>query len=929
MQLKSFFVCAWIVFLLLFRQMATGQDISLPSDSLQLSLDSLSLSSDSLSLSQDSIKTKSNAIDAPVNSAAKDSMVMLLDGKNMLYLYGEASVQYSGMNLEAELIEIDANDNLIYATFGTDSIGQEFGYPYFKQGDSEYDMKKVRYNFKTEKMFITDVITQQGEGFISGGTTKKMPNDDLHMRNVKYTTCDDPDCPHYYFLMTKGKVRPKKNVIAGPTYLVIEDVPMPFALPFGFFPFTNSDYASGIIMPSYGDEMTRGFSLRDGGYYFAFNDHIDMALTGEIYTKGSWGLSARSTYRKRYKYSGNFSANYLVTKTGEKGDPDYTKATDFKVVWGHTQDAKANPFSTFSVNVNFSTSTYDRNQESSIYSPQYTQDLKQSSISWNYRHPNSPFSFRTSSQIRQSSKEGTVSVTLPNLTVTMSERYPFKRKEQIGDPRWYEKIRVSYTGVLSNSISGVKEGDFFNQSLIKDWKNGMKHSIPISASFNLLKHITVTPSINYNERWYTNRIEKAYSSASNGLVASDTIYGFHRVYDYSGSISASTKLYGMYKPWSLFGKWTKGVQIRHVLTPSVSFSGSPDFSDPKYGIYKELTYFVPDDESDPTSGNWESTKYSMYSGSLFGAPGEGKSGTLSFRLENNLEMKIPIAGTDSARKISLIDNLGLGINHNFMRDSLNWSDIDASIRLKLSKSFTLNLRGSFETYTYNYYEKDGKTVIYRQNKTWWEDGKLWGRLSSTSTSFSYNINNQTFSKLLNLFRKEKKDSDSPPDTDGETEEESGENSESGENADRSSPWKKKGDTEEYDSDGYVVRPFDWNLSISYSMALSMDRQTDRFNKKTRQYPYKTTQSMSLSGSIKPTKGWNFTFNSSYDFDAKKFAYTSCSITREMHCWNMSANFIPIGPYKSYSFTIRIKSSILQDVKYSQSSSYRDALQWGD
>lgn len=945
MRLKPGFVFSCFLSLFFVFQITMAQNVIIENDITSNNLDEIPadstvLNNDTTSLEADSTK-KSNAIDAPILYAAQDSMVMTLDGKNMLYLYGQGTVKYQNMDLAAEYIEVDADSTTLFATFGIDSIGDEFGWPDFKEGESQYEMKKVRYNFKTKKMFITDVITQQGEGYISGGTTKKTPNDDLHMKDVRYTTCDDPDHPHFYLHMTKGIVQPNKNVVSGPVYLVVEDVPLPIAFPFAFFPF-SSDYSSGIIMPSYGDEMRRGFSLRGGGYYFAFNDHVDMSVTGEIYTKGSWGLDVRSNYKKRYKYSGGFNANYIVTVDGEKGDPDYNVSKAFKVNWSHTQDPKSNPFSTFSVNVDFSTSQYNRNQMDNIYSSAFTENQKSSSMSWTYKHPNIPVNFRTSAKISQISRDSTVSVTLPDMAITVNEFYPFKRKDQVGDQRWYEKIRMSYSGTIQNRITNVKEYEFFKKNMIKDWQNGMRHSIPISASFNFLKHITITPSINYTERWYSNKEKRGYDFEKETIIPIDTLYGFYRVYDYSASVSMNTKLYGMYKPWSFLGKWTKGIQIRHVMTPSISFSGAPDFSNPKYGFYEEFAVYDPNGNlssliEDPNFHNGNRVdgtghnkggyyKYSPYERGIYGVPGQGKTGSLSFSVENNVEMKLPIAGTDSSRIVSIIDNLRLSSGYNFLKDSLNWSDISAGIRLKLG-SYTLNLNATFDMYTYNYYtDANERIYVYKQNKTFWQDNKIFPRLISTGTSFSYSINNQT---LKNLFKK-KGSSDS--DKGKSSEEGSDSESPPGESADAEAPRKslREGnkDEDEYDADGYMLFSIPWNLSVSYSLNVGQDRSTSSFNTEKRQYPYKITQSASLSGNISPTKNWNFNFSTSFDFTMKQFVHMSCSLTRKMHCWDMSASFSPVGPYKSYSFTIRVNSSMLQDLKYTQSSNYRDALDWG-
>jgi len=908
-QFKTYLYPVIITLLLFFASKnVAAQDALALNDTTFVSVESVP---DSVSIANDSIVSPpSNAVDAPILYNAKDSMIMTLSGENMIYLYGEGVVTYKDMELRSEYIEVDADSTIIYATFGLDSIGEEFGYPKFNQGETQYEMKRVNYNFKTEKMFISDVITQQGEGYLTAGTTKKMPDDALFMKDGRYTTCDDHDDPHFYLQMTKGMVRPGKSVVFGPAFLVVEGVPLPIALPFGFFPF-SSEYSSGVIMPTYGDEMTRGFSLRNGGYYFAFNDYVDLALTGEIFTKGSWGLNAKSSYNKRYKFSGSLNASYLVTVQEDSNNPDVnTTQKDFKVSWSHMQDSKFNPFITFSSSVDFSTSSFNRNQLDAIYSYEdYSRNTKASRVSWSYRHPNKPFTLSMNMSIDQQSRDTTLSMTLPNLTFTVREFYPFKRKVQIGNQAWYEKIRMSYTATVANSISSVKEYEFFQKNLIKDWKNGVRHSIPISASFNMLKYINVTPSVNYTERWYSSRIDKRYDPQKGNWVLPDTTYGFYRLYDYTGSVSASTKLYGMYKPWSLFGNWTKGVQIRHVLTPSIGFGGHPDFGDPKYGYYRES----------PQTATGETSYYSPFEGQVYGVPGRGKSGTMNFALENNLEMKAPIAGTDSTRKISLIDNLSLRMGYNFMVDSMNWSDLSAGLRLKFGRAFTLNLQGSFETYTFN---EEGTRI----NVPRWKAGKGFGRLKGTGTSFSYTLNNDVVKRWF----KKGDNSDTPSPENPESNvpldmEDTGD----GEQPQRGSLREKKQADDNFDDDGYMFLNIPWSLSFNYSLSLSTNMNRAVFNTKTREYPYQTNQTLGISGSITPTPGWSFNFNTSYDYTISKFAAMQCSLSRKMHCWTMTASIIPIGPYQSYSFTIAVNSSMLQDLKYSQSSSSRDALNWGN
>ena len=506
-----------------------AQDLEAPADTL------LAQPADSLALANDSVPEKKAGLDAPVTYQATDSMVMTAG--NWAYLYGEGDVKYQNIELQSELIEMNLDSSMVYAKFGLDSIGDEFGYPLFKEGEQQYESKTMRYNFKSKKGYITDVITQQGEGYVTAGRTKKMEGDVLNMVGGRYTTCDEHEHPHFYIQMTKAKVRPKKNIVTGPVYLVLEDVPLyPLGLPFCFFPF-SSTYSSGIIMPTFGDESTRGFYLREGGYYFALSDYMDLAVLGEIYTKGSWGLSAKSQYKKRYKYSGNFNASYLVTKLGDKGLPDYSLSKDFKIQWTHTQDAKANPNLTFSASVNFATSSYDRNNTNSLYNGDINNNTTSSSVNITKRFPNSPFTISGTMNVNQVKRDSSISLTLPSLTVTMTKIFPFKRKKPIGKERWYEKIAMSYTGTFSNSIT-TKENQLLKSNLVKDWKNGAQHKIPVSATFQLFNYINITPQFDYTERWYTSKITQEYDPQQQRMVARDTTYNFYRVYDFSGSISS-------------------------------------------------------------------------------------------------------------------------------------------------------------------------------------------------------------------------------------------------------------------------------------------------------------------------------------------------------------------------------------------------------
>lgn len=875
-----------------------------PDSLLQIAADS-TLQVDTAAV--DTTARKKSMLEAPVTYQASDSIV--LTGTNMAYLYGESNVKYQNIELQAERIEMSMDSSIVYATFALDSVGAEYGYPLFVEGEQQIEAKSMRYNFRSRKAYANEVLTQQGEGFLTAGVTKKMPDDAMNLINGRYTTCDEHDHPHFYIKMTKAKVRPGKDIVTGPAYLVIEDVPLfPIGLPFGFFPF-SSTYSSGIIMPTYGDEMARGFNLRNGGYYFAISDYIDLALTGEIYTKGSWGLAARSSYRKRYKYSGSVDASYLVTKTGDKGLPDYSVSKDFRIAWTHSQDMKANPYRTFSASVNFSTSSYSRNQLNMLYTPNATDNNKGSSVSISQRFPNSPINISATMNINQRSQDSSLSVTLPDMSISMSSIYPLKRKHIVGKERWYEKISISYSGYFRNTIH-TKENEFLRKNLIKDWKHGMQHSIPISATYNF-GFLNISPSVNYTERWLTDKVYHKYDTARNALMPVDTVYGFYRVYNYNAAISASTTLYGFFKPWAIFGDKVK--MIRHRMEPSVSFSMSPDFGSRKYGYYEDYSYVN-------RQGETVTGVYSPFKDAMFGPPGRGKQGSINFAVENNVEMKIRSdADSTGERKISLIEKLGFNISYNLAADSFKWSDLNVGLNLRLSKSYSLILNGVFDVYTYGY---DAKTQrAYPIDKTRWQAGKGFPRLRSTSTSFSYTFNNDTFKKWFGG-RGSRKDEDSLSNN-TENENPDGKQDETGQTKGGRLRKAKKTNAGEYDEDGYYNAAVPWNLSFHYNMGLGYGN----FNPEKMEYNYRLTHNLSFSGSIQPTKNWRISMNGSFDVEHGKFHSLTCSISRDLHCFQMSANVIPIGPYKSYSFSIAVNSSLLKDLKYNQSNTNRDQQSW--
>ena len=837
-------------------------------------------------------------LDHVVQFNAKDSIILY--GRSQAVMYGNGKIQYGDIDMTAAQISMDMDSSQVQAIGVPDTVGDLVGNPVFKDNSGEYESKVMKYNFKTKRGFITDIVTEQGEGYLTGGITKKTEDDYYYIKDGRYTTCDDHEHPHFYFQLTKAKVKPKKNVVTGPAYMVLEDLPLPIAVPFGYFPFSEK-YQSGILMPTVGEDYNRGFYLRNGGYYLALGQYADLALTGEIYTRGSWGLSAQSSYSKRYKFSGSFSVNYLTTVTGEKGDPDYSKMKNFQVLWNHSQNQKANPYLTFSASVNFATSGYSRNSLNTYYTKAFTENTKSSTVNLTYKIPNSKWSISTNANISQRTADSTLTVSFPNVTISMSQTAPFKRKRAVGDERWYEKIKINYTGRFQNSLT-AKQNDFLHKSLVKDWRNGMSHTMPIQATFNVFKYFNITPNITLNDRMYTSKIIQQWDPNASAVVR-DTTYGFYNIFDFNFGVSVSTKVYGFFKPLKFLGKLSEKLQmVRHVMTPSVSFTATPDFGAPFWGYYGNYERVM-------TDGTVMPVRYSYFQHGLYGSAPSGKSGVISFNIANNLEAKVKSESDSTGfKKISLIENFTLSQSCNLAADSLKWSNLSTSIMLRLTKGFNLNLNATWDVYKYAL-SPTGAPV--RINKLRLFNGGGWGRLSSTGTSFSYTFNNDTFRRKRN---KDKKDNEQQSRTDtnrSNTDEKEDEGKDSGQTTDLELV------------DGYAKWECPWSLTLNYSVSYGYGS----FNYKKLEYNGKWTQNLSLNATIRPTKNWSFNASASYNFDTHKIAYMNCTISRQMHCFEMSASFVPVGPYKSYNFHIAVKSSILQDVKYDKHSSMNNGVTW--
>lgn len=851
-------------------------------------------------------KKKESAFEAEITYDATDSIVFMGNGTG--FLYGNTDLKYQEMNLKgANFVRIKMDSTLIYAQATRDSTGILVGKPVFKDETSEYVTNEMTYNFQTKKGFVKQAVTQQGDGYIVSSNTKIIQNSEIHMSGGKYTTCELHDHPHFYLDLSKAKVKPGEYIVSGPAHLVLLDIPLPVALPFGFFPF-NTTYSSGLEMPSFQTELTRGYGLVNGGYYFAISDYVDLSLKGDIYTKGTWGVNLISNYLKRYKYNGGISISYREDVTGEKDMPDYSKAKNLSIRWSHTQNPKVNPFRTFSASVNFSTSGYNRSNINSYYSPVNAENTKSSSVSFSQRFPNNPFSFTANLGIDQRTRDSTVSVTLPNLSISMSRIYPLKRKNAIGKERWYEKISMSYSGSITNSIT-EKENKILKASFIDDWKNAAQHNIPLSASFNLFDVITISPSFSYKERWYLNSISKEWNEQKREV---DIIKekGFKRVFDYSMNVAANTTLYGMFVPnKKIFGD--KIEAIRHKLEPSVGYGYTPDFGDPKWGYWDSYIRQFSD-PNNPAHLMYEEIFYSKYESSLFGSPGRGKSGNVFFNLNNNLEMKIKNAkdttGLKPTKIISLIDQFSVGSGYNFIADSMKWSNFSADLRIKLG-TYTLRLAGTFDPYM-NALSPDGRT-LRRIDKLRWDNGKF-PRFMGTSMSWGYTFSNDTFK------RKEK-----GKDNKGNGSEENNLDDDPNKSAfddDPNNPNKNFGndknnrnkDNITTGDDGYEKVDIPWSLSVNYSVRYG-DAQT--FSTTKLEYDRKFSHNLNINGNIKLSSGWQISGTTSYDFESKQFTYTTFNVTRNLHCWTLTGGFVPFGPYKTYNFRIGVNSSMLQDLKY--------------
>ena len=823
----------------------TGQ----PGDSIRIVYDSAGIPIDTIR--NDSTQSKP-LFDDLIDYNADDSVRFSIQEKKV-YLYGNGFVKYLTTELRADYIELDMDKKLAMATGVPDSVGKLKGTPKFKDGGQEFESTELHYNFDTKKGYVTEIITQEGEGYIQGKTTKKMSDSVYCVKHGMYTTCDEHDHPHFGLNMSKAKMIKDKKIFVGFTNLELEGIPLPIFIPFGFFPITKKA-TSGIIMPTYGEERMRGFNLRGGGYYIYINDYIDMNITGDIYTNGSWGLQYATQYRKRYKFNGNLNFTISKNYVSEKGLPDYQESSDWSVRWTHTQDGKANPYSSFSASVDMSSANnnyYNANTVDGI-----ANQRKQSSISWSKKWPESPFSLSGSFNHSQNSRDSSIAITLPNLSLRMTQIYPFRKKGKSGEMKWYDNIGVSYSAELRNSIQ-TKEDKLFKSSFERDWSNGFKHNIPISLQFKIAKDVTFTPSLNYNGYLNLKTIEKIWipdTSANGGQFITRDVPGLNYSHDYSasGSIGYTPTIYGMF----MFKPGCKVVAIRHMIRPSISASYTPAIK--PLGNYKK-SYFDGEKE----------VEYDIHEGLTYrpNTTGGKQSGSISFSLDNNVEMKVrndkDTTGDEEFKKVKLLESFRLSTSYNPFADSMNFSNISISARTKiLNNKVDLNFSGTIDPYAID-------TNNVRYNKY---HGKL-GRLTNAtiSTNFSFSADN-------------------------------GQNKE------------KKNDLVGGFYDDYMDFDVPWNISISYNFTYS------------RPSPYRSptiSQIVNFSGDLSLTPKWKINFQSGYDIKNKEVTSTSFSVTRDLHCWEMTFNCMPFGQHQSYNFEIHVRSSLLRDLKLTKRDSWYD------
>jgi lipopolysaccharide assembly outer membrane protein LptD (OstA) len=826
-----------------------------------------------------------DAVDQPIVYSADGYMKTDLVTKKVS-LVQNAQVTYGTIELKADSIVLDMATGSVYATGRIDSTGKMAGKPVYKDGREEFESKELLYNFKTKKGVIRNVTTEQEGGFLQSQKTKRQEDGTLHVNSSKFTTCD-AEHPHFYLALPRAKVYPGEKIVSGPAYMVVADIPLPLVLPFGFFP-VQQKRASGIVMPRYGQEARRGYYLSNGGYYFALNDYFDLKLTGTIYTNGTWLADASTTYRLRYRFSGTFGFSYANNVNSYKGLPDYSKTTNYRISWSHAQDAKASPGSRFSASVNMSSSGYDKNNSYDV--ADHVTTTRQSSISYSKTWAGTPFSFATSLNQSQNVQNQTMQLNLPKATFTVARIYPFKPKKLTGKAKWYHDVQAQYTASLDNKID-TYDSLLFSSAMWKSMKSGFKHDIPVSVQIRPFNNFSISPQIRYSGVLYTQKIEKRwdplyYDESRNKTVPSvvnDTTRGFFYGQALVPSISASfnPSLYGLFQ----FTKKGSRIQsIRHVMKPSVSFSYAPELPFLASDMYRMVQY--------DTIGN--TRQYSIYDGSIYGTPSPGtKSGSVSFSLANIVEAKVFARDdtTGKPKKIKLIENLSLNTSYNLFSDSLNWSPISMSFRTTLAENIGVQANSSFTIYGMN---QNGGSV----SELAIQQGRGLVRMTGLNVSLDCDLGQLIKGKKTGTGQQQP----------GAAGLQRPEGAADAPGPDRNLPLANS-NLDEY---GYVKFDVPWSMRMAYNFNYSKPGLRSNIS-----------QTLTLSGDVRLTSKTAVNYSSGYDFKQREITMTRIGISRDLHCWEMSFSWIPTGYMKSWSFTIRAKASMLQDLKYERRKDFHE------
>ncbi len=832
-------------------------------------------------------KISPDAIDKQVTYRSKGKKINDLANKKSI-LVDEAEVTYGDMQIKADSIVFNMMANTVFATGRPDSTGKIKGTPVFKQGSQEIEADSLFYNFVTRKAIAYKIVTKQEDGLLRSNLTKLLEDGTSNISKSTYSTCD-AEHPHFYINLPKAKIYPGKKIISGPGNLVLEGIPLPIALPFGFFPIQTKRAASGILIPRIGQEQQRGYSLTDGGYYFAISDNFDLAVRGNIYTNGTWMLTAQSNYSKRYKYDGQFLFSYANNISGHKGLQDYGKSTNYKIGWTYNQNAKARPGSRFSANVNMSSSGYDKTNSYNVAEHVTTQ--RQSSVSYSRTWEGTPFNLSASMNHSQNVKNKTVALNLPKVAFNVSRIYPFKSKNSTGKAKWYQDLQFQYSAKLDNQIN-TYDSLLFTRKIFNSMRNGFMHEIPVSIQFRPFRNFSVSPQLTYNGVLYTEKYQKRWDPAyfdeeKNQIVqkeVTDTIPGTFYGQAFNPSLNASfnPQIYGIFN----FKPESRVQAIRHVIKPSVSFSYIPSLSGLSTDFYRTV-------QSD-TLGH--TREYSIFEGSVYGTPSLGKrSSTVSFNITNILEAKV-FAKNDTAtkpKKVKIIDNLGISTSYNIFKDSLKWAPVTMGLRTTLFNNLGISAGSSFSLYGLDKKGREINTFAFKQ------DHKLM-RLTNFSVSLDFDLG-----QLLGG-GKDNPETGSLPSPGMQPA--SARNQPSGfTETSELNPANSM-----FDEYGYYRFDVPWTMRVSYN-----------FNYSKQAFTSNLTQTLSVTGNVTLTKKMGITYTSGYDFSRHEITMTQIGISRDLHCWDMSLNWIPNGTMKMWNFTIRVKAAVLSDLKYERRKDYHD------